>query len=207
MSMEHGSGVQRAVDKGCRQKLNGHKSFVVWFTGLPASGKSTLASALEYELYRRGIRTYLLDGDIVRRGLGADLGYSQRDRGENIRRIAEVAKLFVDAGLVVVAAFVSPYRNDRAMARRLFEPGEFTEVYVKCPLYECERRDPKGHYRRARFGEIQGFTGVSAPYEEPVQPELVVETEKAPVGVIVGQLVDYLVQKKQLPAYPQLKKP
>lgn len=202
LDREHGSGVRRAVDKESRQRLNGHKSFVVWFTGLPASGKSTLSAALEFELHKRGIRTYLLDGDIVRRGLCADLGYSQRDRGENIRRIAEVAGLFVDAGVVVIAAFVSPYREDRAMARRLFQPGEFIEVYVKCPLHECERRDPKGHYRRARRGEIQGFTGVSAPYEEPVHPELVVETVKGSVDEIVGRLVDYLVEQKHLPGLP-----
>jgi adenylylsulfate kinase len=143
-----------------------------------------------------GIRTYLLDGDNVRQGLCKDLGFSVDDRKENIRRVAEVAKLFVDAGIVVITAFISPYRADREMARRLFKPGEFIEVYVKCPLHECERRDPKGLYRKARSGKIKFFTGITAPYEEPLNPEIVVETYKNSVDQAVNQLINYLKSAK-----------
>lgn len=181
-----------AITKEHRQELNKHKSFVLWFTGLPASGKSTLSKALECKLHERRIRTYLLDGDNVRRGLCKDLGFSEKDRRENTRRIAEVAKLFVDAGIVVIAALISPYRADREMARRLFKPGEFIEVYVKCPLHECERRDPKGLYRKARSGKISNFTGITAPYEEPLEPEIVVETHKINVERAVNKITNYL---------------
>lgn len=139
-----------------------------------------------------GIHTYLLDGDNVRQGLCKDLGFSEEDRRENIRRVAEVAKLFVDAGIVVITAFISPYRADRAMARSLFAPGEFIEVYVKCPLHECERRDPKGLYRKARRGEIKNFTGITAPYEEPDNPEIIVATDKTSVNQAINQIISYL---------------
>lgn len=184
------------ITKEHRQFLNGHKSFVLWFTGLPASGKSTLSNALECKLYEMGIHTYLLDGDNVRQGLCKDLDFSKEGRRENIRRIAEVAKLFVDAGIVVITAFISPYRADRKMARSLFAPGEFIEVYVKCPLHECERRDPKGFYRKARKGEIRNFTGITAPYEEPVEPEIVVETDRNSIEQAVNQIIDYLKSKE-----------
>lgn len=180
------------ITKEHRQRLNQHKSFVLWFTGLPASGKSTLSNALECKLHEMGIRTYLLDGDNVRQGLCKDLDFSEEGRRENIRRIAEVAKLFVDAGIVVIAAFISPYRADREMARNLFEPGEFIEVYVKCPLHECERRDPKGLYRKARSGEIKNFTGVSAPYEEPLRPEIVVETHVNSITECLQKIISNL---------------
>lgn len=183
---------QYSITKEHRQVLNRHKSFVVWSTGLSASGKSTLSNALECKLHEMGIRTYLLDGDNVRQGLCKDLGFSEEDRKENIRRIAEVAKLFVDAGIVVITAFISPYRADREMARRLLKPGEFIEVYVKCPLHECERRDPKGLYRKARSGKISNFTGITAPYEEPDEPEVVVETHKSNVEDAVKQIISYL---------------
>lgn len=191
-------GQNYSITKEHRHQLNKHKSFVVWFTGLPASGKSTLSNALECKLHEMGIRTYLLDGDNVRQGLCKDLGFSEEDRKENIRRVAEVAKLFVDAGIVVITAFISPYRADREMARRLFKPGEFIEVYVKCPLHECERRDPKGLYRKARSGQISNFTGITAPYEEPVEPEVVVETHKSNVEDAVEQIISYIHSKKIL---------
>lgn len=187
-----------SVTKEHRQKLNKHKSFVVWLTGLPASGKSTISNALECKLHEMGIRTYLLDGDNVRHGLCKDLGFSENDRRENIRRIAEVAKLFVDAGLVVITAFISPYRADREKARHLFKIGEFIEVYIKCPLHECERRDPKGLYRKARSGKVADFTGLTAPYEEPLTPEILVDTQTLSVRGAVEQIINFLVKNEKL---------
>ena len=186
------------VSKEDRRRLNGHGSCVLWFTGLSGSGKSTLATEVEKELYQRGVRTYVLDGDNIRQGLNRDLGFGKDDRKENIRRIGEVAKLFVDAGIVTLTAFISPYREDRDMVRGLFEPGEFIEIDVKCSLEECERRDPKGLYQKARRGEIKDFTGISAPYEEPVNPELVVETERETVEESVGKVLDFLSSFKGL---------
>lgn len=165
-----------SVDKAKRRALNAHTSLLVWFTGLSGSGKSTIAREVEARLHERGVRTYVLDGDNIRHGLNADLSFSEDDRRENIRRIGEVAKLLVDAGVVVLSAFISPYREDREVVRRLFEPGEFVEVYVSCGLDECRRRDPKGLYERAFAGEIAEFTGVSSPYEEPPEAELVLDT-------------------------------
>ncbi len=181
------------VTKEDRQKIKGHKSAVIWFTGLSGSGKSTLANELEYKLHSLGVHTYVLDGDNIRHGLNSDLGFSPEDRQENIRRIGEVAKLFVDAGLVVLVSFISPYRRDRKRARSLVEPGEFIEVYVKCPLEVAEQRDPKGLYKKARAGIIQEFTGISAPYEEPENPEIVVETDKLSVEESVEKIFKYLV--------------
>lgn len=149
---------------------------MLWFTGLSGSGKSTLAHAVEEELFRKGCYTYILDGDNIRHGLNSDLGFSEADRRENIRRIGEVAKLFVDAGIIVLAAFISPYREDRERVRALFEPAEFIEVFVNCDLAVCESRDPKGLYRKARSGELKQFTGIDSPYEVPFRPELVVNT-------------------------------
>jgi len=180
------------VTKEDRRRLNGHGSCVLWFTGLSGSGKSTLATEVEKELYQRGVRTYVLDGDNIRHGLNRDLGFGKDDRKENIRRIGEVAKLFVDAGIVTLTAFISPYREDRDMVRALFGQGEFIEIYVKCSLEECERRDPKGLYQKARRGEIRDFTGISAPYEEPVSPEMVVETERETVKESVDKVLDFL---------------
>jgi len=185
-----------SITKEHRQELNQHKSFVVWFTGLSASGKSTLSNALECKLHEMSIRTYLLDGDNVRQELCKDLGFSEEDRKENMRRVAEVAKLFVDAGIVVITAFISPYRADREMARQLFKPGEFIEVYVKCPLHECERRDPKGLYRKARSGKISNFTGITAPYEEPIEPDIIVETDKNNIDDISEQIIGSLISEK-----------
>ncbi|UFJ43263.1 adenylyl-sulfate kinase [Brevibacillus humidisoli] len=180
------------VNKEDRRTLNGHKSCVLWFTGLSGSGKSTLATELEKELYQRRIRTYVLDGDNLRYGLNRDLGFSREERTENIRRIGELSKLFVDAGLITLCAIISPFRGDRDQVRCLFEPGEFIEIYVKCPLSECERRDPKGLYQKARAGQIQNFTGISAPYEVPDQPDMIIETDKQSVSQSVEQLLTYL---------------
>jgi adenylylsulfate kinase len=166
------------VTRELRESLNGHRGVVLWFTGLSGSGKSTLSNAVEKRLLEGGYRTYLLDGDNIRHGLCKDLGFTHEDRTENIRRIGEVAKLFVDAGVVVLAAFISPYRSDREIVRSIMRPGDFNEVYCLCPLEICEQRDVKGLYKKARAGEISNFTGISAPYEAPVSPEVVVNTAK-----------------------------
>jgi len=167
---------EQAILKEDRRKQNGHNSFVLWFTGLSGSGKSTLANALAARLYNDGVRNYVLDGDNVRHGLNKDLGFSEEDRTENIRRIGEVAKLFVDSGQVVLTAFISPFQEDRKLVRDLLEDKEFIEVYVKCPIETCEERDPKGLYEKARQGIIKDFTGISSPYEEPESPEITVES-------------------------------
>lgn len=180
------------ITKEDRQKLNNHKSCVLWFTGLSGAGKSTLATEVERELFKYGIRTYVLDGDNVRHGLNKNLGFSPDDRKENIRRIGEVAKLFVDSGLFVITAFISPYREDRDMVRAMHPEGEFIEVYVKCSIDVCEQRDPKGLYKKAREGEIKDFTGISAPYEEPSVPELVIESDKQDIDVSVQQVITHL---------------
>lgn len=169
---------QGEIKKKDREQLNNHKGVCLWFTGLSGSGKSTVALEAESQLFERGARTYVLDGDNVRHGLNKDLGFSPEDRTENIRRIGEVAKLFVDAGLVVMTAFISPYREDRNTVRSLMKDGEFVEVYVECDLEVCEQRDPKGLYKKARAGEIKEFTGIDAPYEEPENPELVINTSE-----------------------------
>jgi adenylylsulfate kinase len=187
------------VTKADRQNRNRHKSAVLWFTGLSGSGKSTLTVALEKELFERGIHTYRLDGDNIRHGLNKDLGFSPEDRTENIRRIGEVAKLMVDAGLITLTAFISPYQNDRNYVRSLLEENEFIEVYVKCSLEICEKRDPKGLYKKARTGEIKQFTGIDAPYEEPVQPELIVDTEHQSLDKSVRQVIQYLIDKEYIP--------
>lgn len=181
-----------AVTKADREVVSGHRACTVWMTGLPASGKSTLAVALEKQLWNRGVHAFVLDGDNIRHGLNKDLGFSPADRNENIRRIGEVAKLFTAAGVINVTAFISPYRADRDQVRRLMSSGEFIEVYVDCPLAECERRDPKGHYKKARAGEIPDFTGVSAPYEPPLQPEIVVRTDRESEATCAGRILSYL---------------
>lgn len=186
------------VTKQDRQKRAGHKSCVLWFTGLSGAGKSTLANAVEHELHQRGLASYVLDGDNIRHGLNRGLGFGAEDRRENIRRIGEVAKLFVDAGVITLTAFISPYREDRELARNLVEAGEFIEVYVKCLLEECERRDVKGLYEKARSGEIGQFTGISAPYEEPVQAELVIESDKQTIEEAVQIVLTYLEKHKIL---------
>lgn len=180
------------VTKEIRQQMNGNKSAVLWFTGLSGAGKSTLSVEVEKLLHRRGIHTYVLDGDNIRHGLNKNLGFSPEDRRENIRRIGEVAKLFVDAGVVTLTAFISPYQEDRDAVRELLDQGEFVEIYVNCSVEECERRDPKGLYQKARTGEIANFTGISAPYEAPANPELVVETDKQTLDESAQQVIRFL---------------
>lgn len=180
------------VTKEERQQRKNHKSAVIWFTGLSGSGKSTISVALEKALYDQQVHTYRLDGDNVRHGLNKNLGFSPEDRTENIRRIGEVSKLMVDAGLVTVTAFISPYQADRDVVRELLAEDEFIEVYASCSLDECEARDPKGLYQKARSGEIQGFTGINAPYEEPQNPEIVIDTEQYSVEDAVTQIIEYL---------------
>lgn len=175
-----------------RERLNGHAGKVLWFTGLSGSGKSTLANALEQELYRQGKRTYVLDGDNIRQGLNKDLGFTDADRVENIRRVAEVARLMLDAGLIVMTAFISPFRAERQMARELIGEDNFIEVYVDTPLEECERRDPKGLYKKARRGELPNMTGIGSPYEPPLQAELVLDTHELDVEHAVDQLLRLL---------------
>lgn len=164
------------IQREHREQQNRHRSFVLWFTGLSSAGKSTLAHAVEERLYQMGMHSYVLDGDNVRHGLNGDLGFSLEDRKENIRRIGEVAKLFVDAGVIVMTAFISPLRADREQVRSLLMPGDFLEVYCRCPLDVCRQRDVKGLYQRATQGEIKDYTGVSSPYEEPQAPELTIDT-------------------------------
>ncbi len=160
-----------------RERLNGHKSLILWFTGLSGAGKSTLAHAVETRLHEMGCRTFVFDGDNVRHGLCGDLGFSTAERAENIRRIGEMTKLFIEAGVIALAAFISPYRADREKLRAQVAPGDFVEVYCRCPLAVCEQRDKKGLYARARAGEVKEFTGISAPYELPENPELIIDTD------------------------------
>jgi adenylylsulfate kinase len=178
-----------------RRESYGYRSCVLWFTGLPSAGKSTLANALCRRLHLKGVLSYVLDGDNVRHGLNKDLGFTSGDRKENIRRIGEVARLFVDAGLIALTAFISPFREDRTQARRLLQPGDFIEIFLNCSPEICEQRDPKGMYQKARAGVIKDFTGVSAPYEEPENPEIIVDTGRMPIDACVEQLYDYLIQK------------
>ncbi|MEY8596685.1 adenylyl-sulfate kinase [Mammaliicoccus lentus] len=186
------------VTKAERQERNGHKSVVIWFTGLSGSGKSTVSVALEKALFEQKITSYRLDGDNIRHGLNKNLGFSPEDRKENIRRIGEVGKLMVDAGVVTMTAFISPYEEDRNIVRDILEDGEFIEVYTKCSLDECEARDPKGLYKKARSGEIKEFTGINAPYEEPSNPEIIIDTEQHSVEEAVEEIVAYLKEHKNL---------
>jgi adenylylsulfate kinase len=187
-----------SVTRQAREQLNGHRGVTIWLTGLSGSGKSTIARALEAELFARNCRVYVLDGDNIRLGLNRDLGFSPEDRTENIRRIGEVAKLFTDAGSFAISAFISPYRKDRDGVRESCGPGDFIEVFLDCALEVCEVRDPKGLYRKARRGEIKEFTGISAPYEPPLNPEIVLRTGAATVHACVQQLLGYLEAKRYL---------
>ncbi|MBW9257320.1 MAG: adenylyl-sulfate kinase [Candidatus Thiodiazotropha sp. (ex. Lucinisca nassula)] len=190
---------QATVTRERREQMNKHRAKLLWFTGLSGSGKSTLAHALEEELYQRGCRTYVFDGDNVRHGLCGDLGFSDADRTENIRRIAEMAKLFVDAGVISLTAFISPFREDRDRARGLFPHGDFIEVYVDCPLEVCESRDVKGLYKKARAGEIKDFTGISSPYEPPSKPEITIQTADREVADCVNEIVSSLELRGVIP--------
>ncbi len=180
------------VTRGARERLHGHAGRVLWLTGLSGAGKSTIANALEATLHARGRHTYLLDGDHLRHGLNRDLGFSEEDRTENVRRAAEVARLFVDAGTIVIAAFISPLRAQRDAARALFAPGDFLEVFVDAPLAVAEARDPKGLYRKARSGRLPQFTGIGAPYEPPLAPDLVLPTHEWPLDRCVERLLALL---------------
>ncbi len=180
-----------------REKNNGHKSACLWFTGLSGSGKSTLALEVEAELYRKGIHTYILDGDNIRHGLNKDLNFSKIDRKENIRRIGEVTKLFVDAGIIVLTAFISPFINDREQVRKLLPEGKFIEIFVDCDLETCEARDPKGLYKKARANEIKDFTGISSPYEKPVNPEIIIDNGRnSDLNNNIKQIISYLKSKR-----------
>lgn len=182
------------VTRARREAQNGHRGAILWFTGLSGAGKSTLAHAVEERLHQMGCRTFVLDGDNVRHGLCGDLGFSAEDRVENIRRIGEVAKLFMEAGIIVLTAFISPFRADRDKVRAMAQPGEFIEIYCQCPIEVCEQRDVKGMYKKARAGEIGQFTGISSPYEEPDAPELVVRTSEHELDDCVEQVVQMLAQ-------------
>lgn len=186
------------VDKEARAAAHGHRGAVLWFTGLSGSGKSTIAHRVERMLIERGAFAYVLDGDNIRHGLNSDLGFAQKDRVENIRRIGEVARLFADAGGLILSAFISPYRDDRDRVRQLMGPGEFVEVFVDTPVEICEARDPKGLYKKARAGEISNFTGLDAPYEAPTSPEVHLETENLSVDEAAGRVVRYLEQQHVL---------
>ena len=180
------------ISKEDRHRMNAHKSAILWYTGLSGSGKSTLANKVEEKLFERGIHTYVLDGDNVRMGLNKGLTFSAEDRKENIRRIGEVSKLFVDAGAFVSTAFISPYRSDRDMVRSIVQPGEFIEVFINASLEVCESRDPKGLYKKARAGEIKNFTGIDDPYEAPENAELDVHTGEKTLDECADQVINYL---------------
>jgi len=183
------------VTRNLRQKNNRHRSVVLWFTGLSGSGKSTLAHCVEARLFQMGAKTYVLDGDNVRHGLCGDLGFSVEDRKENIRRIAEIAKLMLESGVITLTAFISPFIKEREKARKIFPHGEFFEIFVDCPIEICEDRDVKGLYKRARAGEVKEFTGISSPYEEPKKPELVIKTAEFSLQECTDQVIDLLKER------------
>lgn len=187
------------ITKQDREKRLNQKGLVIWYTGLSGSGKSTLAHAVEEILFKRGQLCYILDGDNIRHGLNKNLGFSPEDREENIRRIGEVSKLFADAGIITMTAFISPYRADRDKARKLLDEGDFIEVYVKVPLDVAEERDPKGLYKKARAGEIKEFTGISAPYEEPLQPEITIDTSLNDIEASREIILNYLEDRQLIP--------
>jgi len=186
---------QATIDRKMREDLNGHKGAILWFTGLSGAGKSTLAHAVEDALHELGARTYVLDGDNIRHGLCGDLGFSDADRVENIRRIGEVAKLFLEAGTIALTAFISPFRADRDRVRALVDDGDFFEIYCKCDLAVCEDRDPKGLYKKARAGEIPEFTGISSPYEAPENAEIIVDTAAQTLDECVETVLSALREK------------
>lgn len=187
------------VTRQRREQKNAHKSAVLWFTGLSGSGKSTLAHAVEEQLYQHGLNTFVLDGDNVRHGLCSDLGFSDDDRKENIRRISETAKLLLEAGVITLTSFISPFRAERATARSLIPHGDFIEIHCFCPLTVCEQRDVKGLYKKARLGEIKNFTGISSPYEEPENPDLKIDTSRLTLEESVQQVITLLRTRGILP--------
>ena len=191
---------EHAVTSEERERIKGQKGAVLWFTGLSGAGKSTIANTVDHKLHAAGKHTYLLDGDNIRQGLNKNLGFSAEDRAENIRRIGEVAKLFSDAGLITLTAFISPYRRDRDAVRALLPAGEFIEIYVNASLATCEGRDPKGLYKKARAGQIKGFTGIDDPYEEPTAPEMVLNSNDKGIDELADEVVAYLKSKGLLGA-------
>ena len=187
---------QTTISNEDRNKLLSQKPFVLWFTGLSASGKSSIANIVEQKLYQMKYNTYLLDGDSVRHGLNKDLGFNEKSRVENIRRIGEVAKLFIDSGIITLTAFISPFKSDRQLVRELFDAGQFLEVFIDSSLETCENRDPKGMYIKARKGEIENFTGISSPYEVPVSPEIHVVNNLITLDEASDQIITHLKEKK-----------
>ncbi len=187
------------ISKENRQQLKGHKSCILWYTGLSGSGKSTVANKVEEKMFEMGLHTYILDGDNVRMGLNKGLGFSDDDRKENIRRIGEVSKLFVDAGVIVGTAFISPFRSDRDMVRSIVKEGEFIEIYVDTPLDVCESRDPKGLYKKARAGEIKQFTGIDSPYEAPEKAEIDLLTANRSVDECADEVINWLQENNYIP--------
>ena len=187
---------EHKVSREESEKLLGQKGVILWFTGLSGSGKSTVANEVSHRLHQMGKLNYILDGDNIRHGLNKDLGFSPEDRAENIRRISEVANLFADAGVITITAFISPYRKDRDFCRSLAGDGRFIEIYVKASLETCEKRDPKGLYKKARAGEIKEFTGISAPYEEPLNPEIILDSDNLSIEEEVEKVLGYLKEKK-----------
>ena len=189
---------QGLITRQDREALNGHRSFALWFTGLSGSGKSTLAHAVEKKLFEMGCRTFVLDGDNVRHGLSSNLSFSEEDRKENIRRIGEAAKLITEAGIITLTAFISPFRADREMVRGLFPYGEFIEVYCNASLEVCESRDVKGLYKKARAGEIKNYTGIDSPYEAPVKPEIIIDTDVLDLNEASAEIMKYLKDRELL---------
>lgn len=189
---------ETTVTKDRRDNLNQQRSAIIWFTGLSGSGKTTVANALEHRLHKYSFRTYLLDGDNVRHGLSNDLGFCDNDRTENIRRIGEVSKLFIDAGVMVLATFISPFISDRKFVRNIVNQTEFIEIFIKCPLQLCEDRDVKGLYKKARSGEIKQFTGIDSPYEEPHDPEITIDTSELNIDESVDHIINYLVKNSYI---------
>ena len=183
------------ISKADREKLKNQKAVLFWLTGLSGSGKSTIANRLEEKLFNLGKHTYILDGDNIRFGLNSDLGFSEKDREENIRRIGEVAKLFVDAGIIVITAFISPFRKDREKVRKLFPNGEFVEIFVDTPLEICKKRDPKGLYQKVERGEIHNFTGIDSPYEKPENPEIYIDTTKMDIEEATNIIIRYYINR------------
>ncbi len=186
---------QSQVTRRCRETLNGHKAVILWFTGLSGAGKSTLAHAVEKRLHEQKCHTFVLDGDNIRHGLSSDLGFDEADRKENMRRIAQVAKLMLEAGHITLTAFISPFKLERSLARQIVAPGDFIEIYCKCDLTVCEQRDVKGLYEKARRGQLANFTGISSPYEVPDNPELIIDTDQGSIDECVQRVLDHLHAK------------
>jgi len=189
---------ENSISKENRREKNGHASFAIWLTGLSGAGKSTLANALEIALHQMDVHTHLLDGDNLRMGINSNLGFSEEDRQENVRRVSEVAKLFVDAGIVVIAAIISPMHADRNQAKQKFDQNEFFEIFVECPIDVCQKRDPKGLYQKALNGQISDFTGIHTPYEPPTHPDVIVPTDQLSVEEGVAKIIEVLKSRRVL---------